>query len=91
MTMKEVEQGKIIYAPGQKMECLYLVMKGFVEVKFTGGSYVLHAGDIIGRCEMAGDEIFLEYKTASPCSLVEYPYNYRQPASVFGGNADTIK
>ena len=91
MTMKEVEQGKIIYTPGQKMEHLYLVMKGFVEVKFAGGSYVLHAGDIIGLCEMAGDEIFLEYKTASPCSLVEYPYNYRQPASVFGGNADTVK
>ena len=61
MTMKEVEQGKIIYTPGQKMEHLYLVMKGFVEVKFAGGSYVLHAGDIIGLCEMAGDEIFLEY------------------------------
>jgi hypothetical protein len=91
MTIKEVVQGKTIYGPGEKVEHFYLIMKGFVEARFAGGSYVLHAGDVIGLCEMDGGETFLEYKTAAPCSLVEYPYDAKQPAAVFGGNTDTVK
>lgn len=91
MTIKEVDQGKIIYMPGQKMDHLYLVMKGFVEAKFAGGSYVLHTGDVVGLCEMDSSETFLEYKAAGKCSLVDYPYDYTDPSAVFGGNADTVK
>lgn len=91
MAIREVDQGKMIYVPGQKMEHLYLILKGFVEVKFAGGSYTLHTGDVIGLCGMDEGEIFLEYKAAAKCSLVEYVYDCKNTSAVFGGNTDTVR
>lgn len=91
MTIKELDQGKVIYAPGQKMDCLYLVMKGFVEAGFSGESHILHTGDVIGLCGIDAGEAFLEYKAAGKCTLAAYPFDKNNPASLFGGNTDTVK
>lgn len=91
MAIREVDQGKTIYIPGQKIEHLYLIIKGLVEVNFAGNSYSLHTGDVVGLCGMNDNEAFLEYKAATKCSLMEYAYDSKDASSLFGGNADSVK
>lgn len=91
MTIREMEQGRSLYEPGKKLNALYLIVKGLVEVRLDGGSYMLHAGDVIGLCGMDGNEVLLEYRTAEQCSLVEYDFDGKNIADIFGGNGDTVK
>lgn len=91
MAIREIDGGKIIYASGQKMDALYLVVKGFAEARFEGGSYMLHAGDVIGLCGMDKGEAFLEYRTAGQCSLMEYAFDEKAIMDIFGNNSDTVK
>ena len=91
MAIREVDQGKIIYVPGQKIEHLYLIIKGLVEVNFAGNSYSLHTGDVVGLCGMNDNEAFLEYKAATKCSLMEYAYDSKNASGLFGGNTDSVK
>ena len=52
MTTKEFLQGQRILESGQKIDTLYLIMRGVVSAAYPEGSYSLHSGDVVGLCEI---------------------------------------
>ena len=72
MTPKEILEEQIIFGRGQKIDALYLIVRGVVNVDHPGGRHMLRCGDIVGLCELDGDEAFMNYKVDEKVSAIAY-------------------
>ena len=52
MAIREFAQGEIIYEAGQKLDALYMIMRGTASAFYAGGRHMLKTGDVIGLCEV---------------------------------------
>lgn len=91
MKTREIAKGQVIYESGQRVDALYLIMKGNVSVTYPGGQYFLHAGDVIGLCEADSDEIFLQYQAQEQVSVIQCHYQKGKLSTLFETSNDTIK
>ncbi len=73
MTTKEIAQGQMIYERGEKIEALYLIVRGTVSAAYPGGRFLLRRGDVIGVCEINTGVSFADYKAQEAVSSVAYP------------------
>lgn len=90
-TTKEFPQGEVLFENGQKLDALYLIMKGAVSVTHPGGKHMLRSGDVIGLCEIDADEAYMEYKAEENTSVIVYPFLNGTLAQLFEMNSDTIR
>lgn len=91
MEIKEVPQGQVIIEKGQKIDVMYLIVKGTVSAVYPGGRYLLNSGDVIGLCEMSRGEAVMEYKAQEGVSVIRYPLEEgRLPESLYS-NAEGLK
>lgn len=91
MTTKEISQGQILFENGQKLDALYLIMKGAVSVSHPGGKHMLRSGDVIGLCEIDCDEAYMEYKAEEKTSMIVYPFVNGTLSQLFEINSDTMR
>lgn len=91
MTVRELEEGTVLYESGQKINELYLIMKGPVRAAYPGGSYMLHTGDVAGLCEAAYEEAYMDYQAADKISVLTYPYKPGFMGALLENSGDSIK
>lgn len=91
MTTKEIPQGKTIFESGQKLDALYLIMRGAVSASHPGGKYMLRSGDVIGLCEIDCDEAYMEYRAEEKTSMIVYPFVNGTLSQLFEMNSDTMR
>lgn len=70
-----VEKGKVIYQNGDPITELHLILKGTVQVEFSGGTYQLKKGDVIGVSEICSEIHFLSYTAIEESAVLTYPFN----------------
>ena len=90
MAMREFSQGETIYEAGQKIDALYMIIRGTASASYLGGKHILKTGDIIGICEVNGASAFMNYKAEEKLSVHVYPYQNGDLTSLFetGGDVD---
>lgn len=90
MAMREFTQGETIYEAGQKIDALYMIMRGTASASYPGGRHILKTGDIIGLCEVNGASAFMNYKAEEKLSVHVYPYQNGDLSALFetGGDVD---
>lgn len=91
MTTKEIPQGQVLFESGQKLDALYLIARGTVSALHPGGRHILHSGDVIGLCELDGDEAYMEYRVEEKVSAIVYPYKNGMLSQLFEMNSDTMR
>lgn len=91
MKAKEILKGQAIYENGQKNDKLYMIMRGVASVTYPGGRYLLHAGDVLGLCEVNSAEISLNYQAEETLSVIQYPYQKGGLAEVFEASNDAVR
>ncbi len=68
-----LEKGKTVYTKGQPMTALHLITGGRIEVSYSGGTYQLIKGDVVGICEICSEIHFLSYTTLEDTTFLTYP------------------
>lgn len=91
MEIKEIPQGQIIMESGQKIETLYLIVKGTVRAAYSGGKYILNSGDVVGLCGLDQGTAILEYSAEEAVSVIEYPYDGVKLADSLLNNFEGVK
>ena len=91
MTTKEFLQGQRILESGQKIDTLYLIMRGVVSAAYPEGSYSLHSGDVVGLCEIDTNEAYMDYKAESKLSVIAYPLKDGRLLDLFDSHNDAVK
>lgn len=91
MTTKEFLQGQVIFESGQEINALYMIIKGVVSASHAGGRYMLRSGDVIGLCEIDGDEAYMKYVAEETVSVIVYPYKNGELLRLFEVNSDAIR
>lgn len=89
--MKEIQQGEVIYSAGQKINVMYMIMRGTVSVTYPGGKYFLRSGDVIGLCEAGYTEAYMEYRAQEKLSVLAYPFGSTQLKELFNASNDAVK
>ena len=89
--MREIPQGKVIYAVGQKLDSFYLIRKGTVTVTYQGGKYLLQSGDVIGLCEIGNGISGMEYRAGTELEVLTYPYGAAQMKHLFESSRDAVR
>lgn len=69
-----LEKGKKVYEYGQPMTALHLITSGKVTAYYSGGSYQLGKGDVIGICEICSEVHLLSYVVAEDATIVTYSF-----------------
>lgn len=91
MTTKEVLQGEAIFESGQKIDGLYLIIKGTVSVNHPGGRHILHSGDVAGICEIDCGEAYMDYRVEEKVSAIVYPFQNGTLSQLFESSRDVIR
>lgn len=91
MTTKEFLQGQRILESGQKIDTLYLIMRGVVSAAYPEGSYSLHSGDVVGLCEIDTNEAYMDYKAESKLSVIAYPLKDGRLLDLFDSHNNAVK
>lgn len=91
MTTKEISQGQVLFESGQKLDALYLIVKGSVSVFHAGGKHMLRSGDVIGICELDCKEAYMEYRAEEKTTVIVYPFIKGTLAQLFEINSDTMR
>lgn len=91
MATKDFSQGQVIFENGQKMDALYMIIKGVVSANHSGGRYLLRSGDVVGLCGMDGDEAYMKYVAEDNVSVIVYPYRNGELLRLFEVNHDAIR
>lgn len=89
--MKEIQQGEVIFSTGQKIDTMYMIMRGTVSVTYPGGRYYLRSGDVIGLCEAGCTEAYMEYRAQEKLSVLAYPFSSMQLKALFESSNDAVK
>ena len=74
MAIREFAQGEIIYEAGQKLDALYMIMRGTASAFYAGGRHMLKTGDVIGLCEVNDGSAHMQYRAEEKLSVHVYPY-----------------
>lgn len=90
-TAKEIQQGQILFESGQKIDALYLIVKGTVSVVYPGGCYMLHNGDVVGLCAAGCDVAYGEYRAEENLTVISYPFEPGKVKEMVDGNSDAIR
>lgn len=91
MAMKEFSKGDKIYEAGQKLDMLYMVMRGTASASYSGGKNILRSGDVIGLCEVDDDSTYMEYQAEENLAVLEFPYRGRKLSAIFEASNDSVK
>lgn len=91
MTTKEVLQGEAIFESGQKIDDMYLIIKGTVSASHPGGRHILHSGDVAGVCEIDCGEAYMDYKVEEKVSAIVYPFQNGMLSQLFESSRDVIR
>ena len=91
MAMRELVQGETIYEAGQKIDALYMVMRGTASASYSGGKNILRSGDVIGLCEVNDDSAYMEYKAEEKLTVLVYPYKAGKLSTIFEASNDSVK
>ncbi len=89
--MREIQQGKVIYSVGQKLDSFYLIRKGTVTATYQGGKYLLQSGDVIGLCEIGNGISGVEYRAGAGLEVLVYPYGAAQMKHLFENSRDAVR
>lgn len=89
--MKEIQQGEIIYSAGQKIDTMYMIVRGTVKASYSGGEYFLRSGDVVGLCEAGYTEAYMEYCAQEKLSVLAYPFNSTQLKELFESSSEAVK
>lgn len=91
MITKEILQGETLFESGQKLDGLYLIIKGVVSVSHPGGKHILRGGDVAGLCEISSGEAYMEYRVEEKVSAIIYPIQDGELSELFESSRDTIR
>lgn len=91
MAIREFAQGEIIYEAGQKLDALYMIMRGTASAFYAGGRHMLKTGDVIGLCEVNDGSAHMQYRAEEKLSVHVYPYRSEDLSSFFGVGSDSVK
>ena len=91
MVTKEILQGEAIFESGQKIDALYLIIKGSVSVSHPGGRHVLHSGDVAGVGEIDCDEAYMEYRAEEKTATIAYPFHKEKFYQIFEESRDSVR
>ena len=90
-TAKEIQQGQILFQGGQKIDALYLIVKGTVSVVYPGGCYILHNGDVVGLCAAGCDVAYAEYRAEEELTVISYPFEPGKVKEMVDKNGDAVR
>lgn len=91
MGVREFSKGSKVYEEGQKLNGLYLIMRGAASAAYSGGRSMLHSGDVIGLCEVSYDSAYMEYQAEEDLSVLEFPYSQGRLHTIFEASSDSVK
>lgn len=91
MVTKEILQGEAIFERGQKIDALYLIIKGTVSVSHPGGRLTLHSGDVAGVGEIDCNEAYMEYRAEEKTATIAYPFQKERLSQIFEGSRDSVR
>ncbi len=91
MTTREIQQGQVIFQSGQKINVLYLIVKGTASVVYPGGCYILHSGDVIGLCSAGCKVAYAEYRAEEKLTVIGYSFEPERIKEMIDGNSDAIR
>lgn len=91
MATKEFPEGQTIFKSGQKMDALYLIMRGAASAAYPEGSFSLHNGDVAGLCEMDTGEAYMDYRAESKLSVIAYPLGEGGLPELLDGHSDAVR
>lgn len=91
MTVKEISAKEVLCRNGQNLQTLQLIMKGAVRAEYPGGNYLLRTGDVVGLCETAYEQAYINYKAENKASVIVYPYEDGGLQKIFESSPDAIK
>lgn len=75
MTGITLEKGTTVYEYGQPMTALHLITSGKVSASYSGGTYQLGKGDVIGICEICSEVHLMTYKVTEDATIITYPFS----------------
>lgn len=75
MTGITLEKGTTVYEYGQPMTALHLITSGKISAFYSGGTYQLGKGDVIGICEICSEVHFLTYEVTEDATIITYPFS----------------
>ncbi len=78
MASINVSKHTTLYAIGQTVNKLYLIVSGTVEIQCSCISYTLGKGDVIGLLESCGETHFCNCVTLEDCVLLPIPYSHKK-------------
>ncbi len=91
MVTKEILQGEAMFERGQKIDALYLIIKGAVSVTHPGGRLTLHSGDVAGVGEIDCDEAYMEYRAEEKTATIAYPFQKEKFSQIFEESRDSVR
>lgn len=91
MVTKEFLQGESLLERGQKIDALYLIIKGTVSASHPGGRLTLHSGDVVGAGEVNCDEAYMEYRALEKVTTIAFPFQKERLPQVFEGGRDSVR
>ncbi len=91
MVMKEIAQGKVLYECGQKIDTLYMIMRGTVSANYPGGRHLLRNGDVVGLCEASFEGAYMKYCAEEKVTALAYPYKSGELAKLFQSSNDAVR
>lgn len=75
MTGITLEKGTTVYEYGQPMTALHLITSGKISASYSGGSYQLGKGDVVGICEICSEVHLMSYKVTEDATIITYPFS----------------
>lgn len=89
--MVTIPQGKVIYSTGQRVDTFYIIRKGSVVVTYSGGSYMLQSGDVIGLIAVGSGIANAEYCAKEEVEALNYPFGAAQMKRLFDSSSDVMR
>lgn len=89
--MVTIPQGKVIYSTGQRVDTFYIIRKGSVVVTYSGGSYMLQSGDVIGLIAVGSGIANAEYCAKEEVEALNYPFGSAQMKRLFDSSNDVMR
>lgn len=77
MALQKCSTGTTLFQTGQPLKNLYIVAGGTITADFSGFTYTMKKGDVVGLADLAFDSHSCTYTVTQEASLI--PYTYREP------------
>ncbi len=78
-----------LFTPGQRVDYLYLIVSGTVQIQCQGITYSLEKGDVIGLLESCSETHFCTCVASTDCVLLSISYSQKEGiVPIISGNRD---